>query len=180
MFLYLSHTDLASGVFLYLFIVSVPGLGGGVGSRRHHGLPVCSRPLLPPPAAGDSGQGPPHGDRGHPSLVHGGRGEKEEEQRLTSGSSIKPLHGDRGHPSLVHTGGGTEEEQRLTTGSSIKPQSCGQRVVVERWNCHPSPQHTEQLCLYHTVFPRDRKRSGKWSDNADGLKFLTIIVMKCL
>ena len=46
-FLHLSHTDLASVAFLYMFFVSVPGLGGGVWSWRHHRLTcvlcVCAR-----------------------------------------------------------------------------------------------------------------------------------------
>ena len=41
-FLHLSHTDLASVAFLYMFFVSVPGLGGAVGSWCHHMLSVCS------------------------------------------------------------------------------------------------------------------------------------------
>ena len=215
---------LASSRAPCVFFVSVPGLGGGVGSWRHHGLPVCSLCLCqalvvvwgPGVITGslcvlcvcarpwwwcgvlESSRAPcvfssssasvccPR-PRARPSPWRSRTSKpgtrRKRRKRRGAKTRIRQQHKAtawRSRTSKPGTHRRNRRRQRLAAGSSVKPQSCGQRVVVERWNCHPSPQHTEQPCLYHAVFPRDRERSGKWSDNANGLKFLTIIIMKCL
>ena len=184
-----------------VFVVSVPGLGGGVGSRRHHGFPVCcvcarpwwwcgvpasSRVPCVLSSSSASADCPRPEARPSPWRSRTSKPGTRTKRRKRRGAKtcIRQQHKATAWRSRTSKPGTHRRRNRRRAKSRNRQR----HKATELWPASrrrtlelPSITTAYRAAVFISCCLSQRQReSGKWSDNANGLKFLTIIVMKCL